>query len=126
MFGRKSGNIETRYTDFIILEDKKDSEITYLLRVKDATMSLVTINEEKAITDNDYVSSEDLRFLLLQLIDKYETLKYTGDELCILEYGVNIEFDDDLCEEIIINKDSILDTKSFQYKKDVEIGTTLI
>ncbi|MGL4763122.1 MAG: hypothetical protein ACRC6T_05190 [Sarcina sp.] len=126
MFRKKSADIETRYTSFIILEDKKDSEITYLLRVKDSTRALVTIDKDKTIVDNDYVSSEDLRFLLLQLIDNYKTLKYTGDELCILEYGINIEFDDDLCEEIIIDKASILDTKSFQYKENVEIRTTLI
>lgn len=126
MFGHKNENIETRYVDYKIEENTYNEITEYSLRVKKDIVAVVMISSEKIILSNDYVESEDLRFLLLMIIDKFETLKYTGEELCILEYGVNTQFSEKLSEEVLINKESILDTKSFRYKKDIEIGTTLI
>ncbi|WP_297523163.1 hypothetical protein [uncultured Clostridium sp.] len=127
LFGRKKPNIEERYTEFKV-EKVADEilDIRHILKVKGDIIASVTIDKDKTIKRNDYVSSEDLRFLLLQIIDEYEVLKYTGEELCMLEFGINTEYTNKLCEDIIIDRASILDTKSFQYKENVEIGNTLI
>ncbi|MGL4450013.1 MAG: hypothetical protein ACRCTZ_02340 [Sarcina sp.] len=126
MFWNKNENIETRYVDYTIEENVYNKIIEYKLKVKKDIMAIASISDEKIILSVDYVEPEDLRFLLLMIIDKFETLKYSGAEICILEYGVNTKFGDSLSEEVIINRDSILDSKSFRYKKDKSIGNTLI
>lgn len=129
MFRKVLKPIKERYTEeeyAIFKENADDSYNTHILLVNGNVYAKVSIDEDKNVVENDYSDSEDLRFLLLNIIKEYEVLKYFGEELAVLEFGVNVDSDGRLSEHIMIDEESILDTKSFRYIKEKAVGNTLV
>ncbi|WP_297437030.1 hypothetical protein [uncultured Clostridium sp.] len=110
----------------IFKENTDEMYTTHILLVQGHVYAKVSIDKNNNIVENDYSGSEDLRFLLLNLIQEYKHLQYFGEELAVLEFGVNVDSDGKLSEHILIDEESILDTKSFRYIKDKEIGNTIV
>ncbi|WP_297437936.1 hypothetical protein [uncultured Clostridium sp.] len=117
--------LEKRYSPngFTITITKLDNFGTNINKLRDMkrTIARVTINNEKNIFDIDYVDINDLKFLLIKVIDKYEKLHYKGSEIEVLELGINKrDITTNLISEVIITRDSILNKKSFEFKRGVE------
>ena len=121
----KNLELEEGYSEnkFTITITELDNFGTSINKLRDTrrTVARVTINNEKNVFDIDYVNINDLRFLLLEIIGKYEELHYKGSEIEVLELGINKrDITTNLISEVIITRDSILNKKSFEFKRGVE------
>ena len=129
MLGKTIKPIKERYKEdeyAIFKENTDEMYTTHILLVQGHVYAKVSIDKNNNIVENDYSDSEDLRFLLLNLINEYAELQYFGEELAVLEFGVNVDSDGKLSEHILIDEESLIDIKSFRYIKDKEIGNTIV